>query len=141
MSNEAYYNLYLAGTVAVGLISILGFVYTAFLFLRFDRIRNWFNRRAGEEILQDFTFRPLRTLFFTACIAFVMFQVVLILTLIPGVSEVLEKDTFSTALVCAAAVALYPLWRIVRRVRCVFSAPLKPLQDRHLHLVEVRARR
>lgn len=138
MSNEAYYNLYLAGTVAVGLISILGFVYTAFLFLRFDRIRNWFNRRAGEEILQDFTFRPL---FFTACIAFVMFQVVLILTLIPGVSEVLEKDTFSTALVCAAAVALYPLWRIVRRVRCVFSAPLNPLQDRHLHLVEVRARR
>ena len=42
-----------------------GIIYTALLFLRYRRIADWFNRKAGEEIVDHFHFRSLIPLVLT----------------------------------------------------------------------------
>mgnify|MGYP000025430731 CR=1 FL=1 len=48
------------------------------LFLRFGKVKGWFNKKAGTEIVSSFSFRSLRTLIVTGVLGFVMMMVALL---------------------------------------------------------------
>lgn len=54
------------------LLGLCGFVFSCLLFLRFGKIKSWFNKKAGTEIVSSFSFRSLRTLIITGVLGFMM---------------------------------------------------------------------
>lgn len=44
------------------ILGLFGFVFSCLLFLRFGKVKGWFNKKAGTEIVSSFSFRSLRTL-------------------------------------------------------------------------------
>lgn len=41
-------------------LGLFGFVFSCLLFLRFGKVKGWFNKKAGTEIVSSFSFRSLR---------------------------------------------------------------------------------
>ena len=96
-----------------------GVIFTAFLFFKFNSIKGWFNKRAGETIVESFSFRQLRTVFISILIGWIIaFGTVLVL----GVSfdmdaNVLDRHMMLIVGVPVVLALIYPTWRIVRRVK------------------------
>ena len=57
------------------ILGLFGFVFSCLLFLRFGKVKGWFNKKAGTEIVSSFSFRSLRTLIVTGVLGFVMIMV------------------------------------------------------------------
>ena len=57
------------------ILGLFGFVFSCLLFLRFGKVKGWFNKKAGTEIVSSFSFRSLRTLIVTGVLGFVMMMV------------------------------------------------------------------
>lgn len=105
----------------VSLLFWVGLVYSLFLYFRFDKIKAWFNRQAGEEIVPYFIFRPFRTLFITGFIALAVFYGFLFTYgLIIDVPDPTEEESARIFLAAICIIAAYPLWRIIRRIYTVF---------------------
>lgn len=110
----------LAGGI-VSLLSWIGLIYSLFLYFSFDRIKTWFNRQAGEEIVPYFIFRPLRTLFITGCIALAVFYGFLwYYGIISDAPDFTEEESVRLFFIAISIISVYPLWRIIRRIRTVF---------------------
>ena len=60
------------------ILGLFGFVFSCLLFLRFGKVKGWFNKKAGTEIVSSFSFRSLRTLIVTGVLGFVMMMVALL---------------------------------------------------------------
>ena len=39
------------------ILGLFGFVFSCLLFLRFGKVKGWFNKKAGTEIVSSFSFR------------------------------------------------------------------------------------
>ena len=59
------------------ILGLCGFVFSCLLFLRFGKIKSWFNKKAGTEIVSSFSFRSLRTLIITGVLGSVIAEGVL----------------------------------------------------------------
>ena len=98
------------------ILSLFGFVYSCILFLRFDRVKGWFNKKAGAEIITTFSFRPFRTLLLTAVLGFIMMPLSLILSIfIFPDGNFTQEETFWFFGIFILLTLIYPTWRVVRR--------------------------
>lgn len=88
--------------------------------LRFGKVKGWFNKKAGTEIVSSFSFRSLRTLIVTGVLGFVMMMV----GLLCSVGLFIDKTPTDTQMywfagTFVALTLVYPVWRVIRRiVRC-----------------------
>lgn len=88
------------------------------LFFRFGKVKDWFNRKAGAEIVSTVRFRDVRTLCITVVLEWVM-GMVGVLVAMPSYSE--KQLTDSQFLLLCSLFPLvglaYPVYRLVRRIR------------------------
>ena len=102
------------------ILGLFGFVFSCLLFLRFGKVKGWFNKKAGTEIVSSFSFRSLRTLIVTGVLGFVMMMV----GLLCSVGLFIDKTPTDTQMywfagTFVALTLVYPVWRVIRRiVRC-----------------------
>ena len=102
------------------ILGLFGFVFSCLLFLRFGKVKGWFNKKAGTEIVSSFSFRSLRTLIVTGVLGFVMMMVALLCS----VGLFIDKTPTDTQMywfagTFVALTLVYPVWRVIRRiVRC-----------------------
>lgn len=88
--------------------------------MRFGKVKGWFNKKAGTEIVSSFSFRSLRTLIVTGVLGFVMMMV----GLLCSVGLFIDKTPTDTQMywfagTFVALTLVYPVWRVIRRiVRC-----------------------
>ena len=106
------------------ILGLFGFVFSCLLFLRFGKVKGWFNKKAGTEIVSSFSFRSLRTLIVTGVLGFVMIMV----GLLCSVGLFIDKTPTDTQMywfagTFVALTLVYPVWRVIRRiVRCSRAA-------------------
>lgn len=98
------------------ILGLFGFVYSCILFLRFDRVKGWFNKKAGAEIVTTFSFRPFRTLLLTAVLGFIMMPISLGLSMaFFSDAEIKDGQTLWFLGIFVILVLIYPAWHLVRR--------------------------
>ncbi|WP_308756427.1 hypothetical protein [uncultured Bacteroides sp.] len=99
------------------LLGLCGFVFSCFLFLKFSKIKGWFNKKAGTKIVSFFSFRPFRTLIITGLLGFVMMIVGLLCSVwLWGDGTSAETQLYWLVGICVALTLVYPAWRVVRRI-------------------------
>ena len=101
------------------ILGLFGFVFSCLLFLRFGKVKGWFNKKAGTEIVSSFSFRSLRTLIVTGCWVCnddggPALQRGLFIDKTPT-----DTQMYWFAGTFVALTLVYPVWRVIRRiVRC-----------------------
>lgn len=99
------------------ILGLCGFVFSCLLFLRFGKIKSWFNKKAGTEIVSSFSFRSLRTLIITGVLGFIMMMAGLLSSALLFMDETpADTQLYWVAGICVALTLVYPVWRIVRRI-------------------------
>lgn len=98
-------------------LGLCGFVFSCLLFLRFGKVKGWFNKKAGTEIVSSFSFRSLRTLIITGVLGFVM----MIVGLLCSVGLFMDNTPTDTQVywfvgTFVALALIYPVWRVIRRI-------------------------
>lgn len=88
------------------------------LFFRFGKVKDWFNRKAGAEIVSTVRFRDVRTLCITIVLEWVMAMVGVLVTMSFYSEKQLTDNQFVLLYSLFLLVGLtYPAYRLVRRIR------------------------
>lgn len=95
-------------------LSLFGFVFAFIVFLKFNAVKGWFNKRAGTEIVSSFGFRTLRTLIVTLVLGYVMVLIYIFTYAFLG-SDMTEGLATTLFIILLALALAYPVWRIVQR--------------------------
>lgn len=95
-----------------------GLVFAFIFFLRFEKVKGWFNSKAGKEIVTTVRFKDVKTLCITMILEWVMAMVGVIVTMPFYSDKQLTDNQFAlfVSLFLLAGLA-YPVYRIIRRVR------------------------
>lgn len=108
-------NVYLFLGLVVPFLSLFGLIFSCVVFLKFDKVKGWFNKRAGTEIVSSFSFRTLRTLILTMVLGYVMFLVYMLTSILILGESATEGQLLWYGVVFAVLTLAYPVWRIVQR--------------------------
>lgn len=94
-------------------------IYTSLLVLRYRKVADWYNRRAGEEIVSYFRFRSLMPLVLTAVVAMIVFVVGMFLAISDETAD--RQSSTDTLLWVSSLVLVCPVawlvWRLVKAGR------------------------
>lgn len=116
----------------VQIICLFSFVFTFLLFLKFDKIKNWFNKKAGETIISSFSLRALRTPVISGFIGILLVigNVLFYGIFIEDESHLAETQLTETQIYWMFGISfilgmIYPTWRFIKRVKLYRTAENK----------------
>ena len=119
--------LFLLFVPLLQLAMLFGIIYTLCVIFRFGKIRDWFNKKAGEPIVTTFSFRSLRTLFITSLTVFpILIANLLFYGLVIGEeTELTNMHIIPMVIVSFIVGGTYPAIHFIRRVKQCMKAENK----------------
>ena len=118
------------GFLLVGVLSQVlfwgGLIFGFLFFFRFEKIRDWFNKKAGEQIVETFSFRTLRTVVLSIVIgwAIAMGSLLLLVALFEDYNPTQDQSLMMAAGVFALCL-IYPSLHLIRRIMGISKAENK----------------
>ncbi len=100
-------------------LAIFSVGFYVFMFLRFGKVKGWFNKKAGAEIVSSFSLRTIRTLCISLLLAFVFFLGIALCLGLTGLNtsgEIDEGYIIGFGLLWIVLSLIYPVRHLIRRI-------------------------
>lgn len=95
-------------------LGLFGFLLSCFIFLKFDKVKGFFNKRAGTEIVTFFSFRTVRTVLIALIVGGILSGVDYILPYTPLGKNMSDQAEEWLSVFFVVLTLGYPAWRIVQ---------------------------